>query len=103
MQAGVVVCPQCGSRNVRRSRRSGAVEVLKSSLGRYPYRCKECRGRFFAEGVAEQESALEDAEGGGRLFSTRLDLVLYALAIAVLMVLLHLLIRWDGSSVCQGV
>jgi DNA-directed RNA polymerase subunit RPC12/RpoP len=41
-----VVCPQCGSRNVRYSSLRGAAEKLASMAGVRPLRCRDCRNRF---------------------------------------------------------
>lgn len=43
------VCPACGSNETRRSRRRGARERLLSLGGIYPYVCKNCRKRFWAD------------------------------------------------------
>ena len=41
-----VVCPQCGSRNIRYSGLRGASEKLASLAGVRPLRCRDCRNRF---------------------------------------------------------
>jgi len=43
----VTVCPKCGGRQMRRSRRIGAPERLRGVFGYYPYRCLECLSRSF--------------------------------------------------------
>jgi len=42
-------CPRCGAgaRTTRPSRRRGIYEHTLSRLGWYPFRCHECRTRFF--------------------------------------------------------
>jgi len=41
-------CPQCGSREVRRSKKHGLLEQLVSRvLSIHPYRCEECDYRHF--------------------------------------------------------
>lgn len=40
-------CPECQSKQVRRSRRRGALERIFSLLGYLPYRCRDCKHRFF--------------------------------------------------------
>ena len=41
-----VVCPQCGSHNIRYSNLRGAAEKLASLAGVRPLRCRDCRRRF---------------------------------------------------------
>jgi proteasome lid subunit RPN8/RPN11 len=41
------ICPKCGSKNLRRSRRTGPIERLREVFGSYPYRCHECLSRSF--------------------------------------------------------
>ena len=42
-----VNCPRCGSEDIRRSHRRGALDWFLSRMGRTPYRCRACRKRFF--------------------------------------------------------
>jgi proteasome lid subunit RPN8/RPN11 len=42
-----LICPKCGSRHLRRSRRNGSIERLRGFLGLHPYRCHECLSRSF--------------------------------------------------------
>ena len=41
------ICPRCGSKHVRPSRRTGPIERLRGVFGFYPYRCHECLSRSF--------------------------------------------------------
>ena len=42
------ICPRCGGREVRRSRKRGLVEQLVSRiLSIHPYRCEECDHRHY--------------------------------------------------------
>lgn len=41
-----LVCPNCGSRLVRRSMRRTIGDRLKSLFGKWPYRCQMCDTRF---------------------------------------------------------
>jgi DNA-directed RNA polymerase subunit RPC12/RpoP len=41
-----VVCPQCGSRNIRYSSLRGVLEKMASLAGIRPLRCRDCRKRF---------------------------------------------------------
>jgi len=39
-------CPDCRSHDVRRTRRSGIMQLLWSLLGRWPWLCEACGKRF---------------------------------------------------------
>ena len=41
------ICPRCGSKHLRRSRRTGLIERLRGIFGLHPYRCHECLSRSF--------------------------------------------------------
>jgi proteasome lid subunit RPN8/RPN11/DNA-directed RNA polymerase subunit RPC12/RpoP len=41
------ICPSCGSKRLRRSRRTGPIERFCGFFGFYPYRCHECLSRSF--------------------------------------------------------
>jgi hypothetical protein len=44
----ILICPNCGGKEVRRSRRKGAGESLMHLLLFVsPFRCRECYERFF--------------------------------------------------------
>ena len=44
----LLICPNCGSRQIRRSRREGIGEaLLHLLLFTSPFRCRECYLRFF--------------------------------------------------------
>ena len=42
-----LTCPNCGSRDVRRSKQEGVFALLQRTFGRHPFRCRNCRIRFF--------------------------------------------------------
>ena len=44
-----MLCPNCGSRNVRYSQLRTPRERLASLVGIRPLRCRDCRGRFVAK------------------------------------------------------
>jgi hypothetical protein len=39
-------CPKCGSEDVERIRRHGAMDAVRATLGSWPYRCSDCDSRF---------------------------------------------------------
>ena len=41
-----IVCPKCGTREVRVSRRTGFGEWFQGMFGVYPLRCRRCRNRW---------------------------------------------------------
>lgn len=40
-------CPKCGSADVRRSKSEGFVAGIARMFGRWPFRCRSCRVRFY--------------------------------------------------------
>jgi hypothetical protein len=42
-----ISCPKCGSMDVRRSRSEGLVGLLARTFGRWPFRCRSCRTKFY--------------------------------------------------------
>ena len=40
-------CPKCGSHDVRRSKGEGGWAAFLRIFGRWPFRCRSCRARFF--------------------------------------------------------
>ena len=49
-------CPQCGSQDIRRSSSEGTIPALLRLIGRYPFRCRSCRKRFFRPAPPPEES-----------------------------------------------
>ena len=46
-------CPRCLSKNIRRSRHDTFLAVILRQLWLHPYRCRNCRKRFFRAGEFE--------------------------------------------------
>ena len=44
-------CPKCGSSDIRRSRVDGIRDSVMRALGRWPFRCRSCRVKFFKAGM----------------------------------------------------
>jgi len=42
-----MTCPYCDGNDIRRLARRGISEIFLSWLGRWPYGCESCHGRFF--------------------------------------------------------
>ena len=40
-------CPKCGSPDVRRSHTEGFGAAVLRIFGRWPFRCRSCRSRFY--------------------------------------------------------
>ena len=47
------ICPRCGSKHLRRSRRTGPIERFREVFGFYPYRCHECLSRSFLKTTSD--------------------------------------------------
>lgn len=46
---GVVVCAKCGSLEIRESRDAKIRDFFARLIGKFPYRCRTCRARFYAK------------------------------------------------------
>ena len=57
-------CPVCANPNVRRSRRRGLIDKVKSWFGRRPYRCHTCMHRFFSSVRAISAQNREHPDSG---------------------------------------
>ena len=42
-----IVCEFCGSGKLRRSHWHSKMEMAQSTFGTYPFRCQDCKARFF--------------------------------------------------------
>jgi hypothetical protein len=42
-----ISCPKCGSPDVRRSKSEGLLAAMARMFGRWPFRCRSCRIRFY--------------------------------------------------------
>jgi len=42
-----MTCPKCGSSDVRRSHTEGIAAAMLRVFGKWPYRCRSCRSRFY--------------------------------------------------------
>jgi len=43
-----MICPNCGNAKIRLSEHRHWNDVFQRIMGRLPYRCRECRHRFYA-------------------------------------------------------
>ncbi len=42
-----MACPKCGSSDIRRAKSEGLMVSFFQMFGRWPFRCRSCRVRFF--------------------------------------------------------
>jgi ssDNA-binding Zn-finger/Zn-ribbon topoisomerase 1 len=42
-----IECPKCGSHDVRRSKSDNFIAIVARAFGRWPFRCRSCRTRFY--------------------------------------------------------
>jgi proteasome lid subunit RPN8/RPN11 len=98
------ICPRCGSKHVRRSRRTGPIERFREVFGYYPYRCHECLSRSF---LKTSSDLLERARSSPRKRPeerkraqqrTRRELLLWGGGILGFLAILHYLIRDTGPK-----
>ena len=47
MRTPIVLCANCGSESVRRSKRQSFGELVRMYMGVYPFRCMDCDTRFW--------------------------------------------------------
>jgi hypothetical protein len=97
-----MLCPKCKIDTAHRSHRVGLRERLTSIVGYVPYRCRECRHRFLgfryslrepAPPACGAEKEIAATRGSLRRKQRRHELVLYASALAVFVVILYYLTR----------
>ena len=50
-------CESCGSGRIRPSRQSEPMDVVRAKQGQIPYRCRDCRIRFYAVSHTERPAA----------------------------------------------
>ena len=48
-------CPKCGSTDVRRAKSEGTMSAILRIFGRWPFRCRSCRRRFYLPADAPEE------------------------------------------------
>jgi hypothetical protein len=48
-------CPKCGSLDVRRARSEGFIAAFLQMFGRWPFRCRSCRSRFFRSATPPED------------------------------------------------
>ena len=51
-------CPHCGSRDIRASHLSTAMDSVRRRVGLQPFRCRGCTRRFISRSKAETHSRL---------------------------------------------
>ena len=96
-------CPKCKIGNAHRSHRAGLKERLTSIVGYVPYRCRDCGLRFLsfrysspdpvAKPVGGAEKEIAETRGSLRWKQKRRELVLYASALTLFVVVLYFLTR----------
>lgn len=98
------MCPMCGGKQLRRSRRTGLIERFRGIFGFFPYRCRECLSRSF---LKTSSDLLERARSSSRKRPeerrkirqrTRREILLWGGGIVGFLAILHYLIRDTGSK-----
>jgi proteasome lid subunit RPN8/RPN11/DNA-directed RNA polymerase subunit RPC12/RpoP len=99
-----VTCPRCGSKHLRRSRRTGPIEHFREFFGSYPYRCHECLSRSFqktSSSILErsQSSPRKRQERRKRAWQrTRREMLLWGGGVLGFLAILYYLIRDTGPK-----
>lgn len=96
-------CPKCKTDNAHRSHRAGLSEHLTSIIGYVPYRCRDCSFRFLSFRYSRREPATAPPRGAEKEIAAtrsslrrrqkRRELVLYASALTLFVVVLYFLTR----------
>lgn len=54
--SGARTCAHCGSDKIRESSTRRGMDLLPANIGKVPYRCRACRGRFYMKRENEPEN-----------------------------------------------
>ncbi len=109
-------CPKCGGINVRRSRRSTWVDALYAFSKRKPFRCRDCRSRFYAPESnaasdvtppARKKHRSSDHHGPKPLFSKRarrrlIEVVIFGVMLILFLIFLRFLTREQAPASESG-
>ena len=55
LESSEFACPKCGSTDVRRSKSEGLWAAVQRMVGRWPFRCRSCRVRFYLSADAPED------------------------------------------------
>lgn len=94
-------CPKCKSDKAHRSHKKGAVDFLNSLVQRIPYRCHDCKLRFYAFRAGETSPRLRSAEERRimkirrqmRWRKSKNEIAVYALGLVVMAGVVYLLLQ----------
>ena len=98
------ICPKCGSKHLRRSRRTGPIERFREVFGFYPYRCHECLSRSFLKTspnllkVARSSPRRRPEERKRARQRTRREILLWGGGIFGFLAILYYIIRDTGPK-----
>ena len=97
------ICPRCGSKHLRRSRRTGLIELVCAFFGFYPYRCHECLSRPFLKTsnlleLVRSSPRKRPEERRRALERTRREFFLWGGGILGFLAILYYLIRDTGPK-----
>ena len=102
-----MLCPKCKTNNAHRSRRVSIRERFGRLLGFSPYRCHQCSHRFQIYRNSEPRSTAPDTRaekeiattrGAFRWRQTRLQILIYGLALTLFVFFLYLLTRTPSAG-----
>lgn len=95
-----MICPKCGKSSAHRSHRSWTDRIL-SFVALKPYRCRDCRHRFYAYkgGIgsaklrSSEERRIMKLRRSIRWKRTRGELILYTLSSLIFLAILYYIIQ----------
>ena len=98
------ICPKCGGKHLRRSRRTGPIERIRQVFGYYPYRCHECLSRSFLKTspnllrVARSSPRKRPEERKRARQRTRREILLWGGGIFGFLAILYYIVRDTGPK-----
>ena len=101
-----MLCPKCKLDTGRRSHRHGFLEWTASVVAVYPYRCEECKLRFFRykysrageKAASGTEKEIRSTRRSIRWKARKRELLLYTLALIIFIAFLYFITRDRGTG-----
>jgi transcriptional regulator NrdR family protein len=94
-----MTCPKCGSQNLRHSRSGKWLDMFHRAARHEPFRCRDCRHRFYAVESSElAQKSTKHSHGPKPLISKRarrrlVEAVIFAAMLLLFLVFLRYLTR----------
>jgi uncharacterized membrane protein YvbJ len=101
-----VTCPKCGEQTAHRSHRKGFKDQFVRLFQMIPYRCRQCKARFYAYKAGEKSSRMRTHEERKimqlrsrlRWKRSKRELIAYGFGALVLIFIIYTVIQQRVSS-----